>query len=259
MTRHVQIGNVTVGGGGICVVGGPCSVESLTQMEQVAGALTSSVHALRGGIFKPRTKPGSFQGLGWEGVTIFEQIKSRFGLPIVTEVMCDSQIERLIGVADCLQVGSRNMANFSLLKQLGKLQTPILLKRHFAATIEEFLGAAEYITAGGNPNVILCERGIRGFDSQTRFVLDLGAVAVLKQMTDLPVMVDPSHAIGMREYVLPLSLAAVACGADGLIIECHPDPQKSVSDARQALSLPDMASLVEAVKPVAEAVGRSLT
>jgi 3-deoxy-7-phosphoheptulonate synthase len=196
--------------------------------------------------------------MGEEGLKILAEVRSRYNMPVVTEVMTISQIEVVAAHADMLQVGSRNMQNFDLLKALGQAGKPILLKRGLAATIEEFVMAAEYILSHGNPDVVLCERGIRSFDNYTRNVLDLGAVAALKQITHLPVIVDPSHAVGKRELVAPVARAAVACGADGLIIECHPEPEKSVSDARQALSLEDMVDLVDSLKPVAAAVGRSI-
>ena len=249
--------NVKIGGKELVIIGGPCTVESLSQMEQVANHLsTAPVQALRGGVYKPRTSPYAFQGLGVEGLEILASVSQRYNLPVVTEVMAISQIETVANYADMLQVGSRNMQNFDLLKALGEAGKPILLKRGLAATIEEFIMAAEYILSHGNPDVVLCERGIRSFDNYTRNVLDLGAVAALKQLTHLPVIVDPSHAVGKRELVAPLAKAAIACGADGLIIECHPEPEKSVSDARQALSLEDMVELVHSLKPVAEAVGR---
>ncbi|MGA9378879.1 MAG: 3-deoxy-7-phosphoheptulonate synthase [Phormidium sp.] len=249
---------VQIGGKDLVIIGGPCAVESLAQMEQVASHLVNSVQALRGGVYKPRTSPYSFQGLGEEGLKIFTQIRERYNLPVVTEVMSISQIETVAAYADMLQIGSRNMQNFDLLKALGQAGKPILLKRGLAATIEEFINAAEYILSHGNPDVVLCERGIRSFDNYTRNVLDLGAVAALKQLTHLPVIVDPSHAVGKRELVAPLAKAAIACGADGLIIECHPEPEKSVSDARQALSLEDMVQLVKSIKPVAEAIGKRI-
>lgn len=249
--------NVQIGGEDIIIIGGPCAVESMSQMEEVASHLsTAPVQALRGGVYKPRTSPYSFQGLGVEGLEILASVRQRYNLPVVTEVMSISQIETVAAYADMLQIGSRNMQNFDLLKALGQAGKPILLKRGLAATIEEFINAAEYILSHGNPDVILCERGIRSFDNYTRNVLDLGAVVALKQLTHLPVIVDPSHAVGKRELVAPLAKAAVACGADGLIIECHPEPEKSVSDARQALSLEDMVQLVRSLKPVAESVGR---
>lgn len=255
----VKISNdVRIGGKDLIIIGGPCAVESSAQMEQVASHLVNSVQALRGGVYKPRTSPYSFQGLGEEGLKIFAQIRERYNLPVVTEVMSISQIETVAAYADMLQIGSRNMQNFDLLKALGQAGKPILLKRGLAATIEEFINAAEYILSHGNPDVVLCERGIRSFDNYTRNVLDLGAVAALKQLTHLPVIVDPSHAVGKRELVAPLAKAAIACGADGLIIECHPEPEKSVSDARQALSLEDMVQLVKSLKPVAEAIGKRI-
>lgn len=250
---------VTVGGQELFVIGGPCSVESLIQMEVVADHLaTAPVQALRGGVYKPRTSPYAFQGLGLEGLEILAAVRQRYGMPIVTEVMTVSQIAAIATAADMLQVGSRNMQNFELLKALGQSDKPVLLKRGLSATLEEFILAAEYILSHGNPQVVLCERGIRSFDPYTRNVLDLGAVAALKQLTHLPVIVDPSHAAGKRELVPDLARAAVACGADGLIIECHPQPEKSISDARQALSLAEMVTLVHSLGPIAAAVGRSL-
>jgi 3-deoxy-7-phosphoheptulonate synthase len=251
---------VAFGGEELVIIGGPCAVESLEQMETVAQGLKfASVQALRGGVYKPRTSPYAFQGMGEAGLEVLSQVRSHYNIPVVTEVMSISQIEAIATHVDMLQVGSRNMQNFDLLKALGQAGKPILLKRGLAATIEEFVMAAEYIVSHGNPDVVLCERGIRSFDTYTRNVLDLGAVAALKQITHLPVIVDPSHAVGKRELVAPLAKAAVACGADGLIIECHPEPEKSVSDARQALSLEDMVNLVASLKPIAVAVGRKIS
>lgn len=251
---------VEIGGNGIVIVGGPCTVENQEQMEQVASHLSRvSVQALRGGVYKPRTSPYSFQGMGVDGLRILAGARQRYGMPIVTEVMSIAQIEPVATYADMLQIGSRNMQNFELLKALGAVNKPILLKRGLSATIEEFVMAAEYILAHGNPNVVLCERGIRSFDPYTRNVLDLGAVVALRQLTHLPVIVDPSHAAGKRELVADLARAAIACGADGLIIECHPQPEKSVSDARQALSLEDMAALVPSLATIATAIGRRLS
>ncbi|MEG4352431.1 3-deoxy-7-phosphoheptulonate synthase [Microcoleus sp. LAD1_D3] len=250
---------VSVGGQELLIIGGPCTVESSQQMETVARQLSgASVQALRGGVYKPRTSPYAFQGMGIEGLEILADVSRRYGLPVVTEVMSIAQIEPVVTYADMLQIGSRNMQNFELLKAIGQAGKPVLLKRGLSATIEEFVMAAEYILSHGNPHVVLCERGIRSFDNYTRNVLDLGAVVALKQLTHLPVIVDPSHAVGKRELVAPLAKAAVACGADGLIIECHPQPEKSVSDARQALSLPDMVDLVASLRPVATAVGRCI-
>ncbi len=250
---------VTIGGQKIVIIGGPCTVENLTQMETVAQHLQfAPVQALRGGVYKPRTSPYAFQGLGLEGLEILAEVRKRYEMPVVTEVMAISQIEEIAAYADMLQIGSRNMQNFDLLKAIGQANKPVLLKRGLASTIEEFVMAAEYIVSHGNPNVVLCERGIRSFDPYTRNVLDLGAVVALKQITHLPVMVDPSHAAGKRELIADLSRGAVACGADGLIIECHPTPETSVSDARQALALSDMVNLVRSLKPVAEAIGRQV-
>ena len=251
--------HISIGGEEIVIIGGPCTVESMAQMEMVATQLQGApVQALRGGVYKPRTSPYAFQGLGLVGLEILAAIRQRYDMPIVTEVMAITQIETVAAHADMLQIGSRNMQNFDLLKAVGQVNKPVLLKRGLAATIEEFVMAAEYIASAGNPNVVLCERGIRSFDPYTRNVLDLGAVAALRQITHLPILVDPSHAAGKRELIADLSRAAIACGADGLLIECHPEPEKSVSDARQALSLEDMVCLVQSLKPVAEAVGRQV-
>jgi 3-deoxy-7-phosphoheptulonate synthase len=259
-TSVIQISDqVSAGGSELLIIGGPCSVESRAQMDAVASRLSVvGVQALRGGVYKPRTSPYDFQGMGREGLEILAAVRDRTGMPIVTEVMAVSQIAEIAAYADVLQVGSRNMQNFDLLKALGQVNKPILLKRGLAATIEEFVMAAEYILAHGNEKVMLCERGIRSFDSYTRNVLDLGAVVALKQITHLPVIVDPSHAAGKRELVPNLALAAIAAGADGLIIECHPDPEKSVSDARQALSFDDMVAIVEKVRAIAPVVGRTV-
>jgi len=244
----------------IIIIGGPCSVENMEQMQLTTKELQKApVQAIRGGVYKPRTSPYSFQGMGEEGLKILAAIREEHNIPVVTEVMSQEQLPMVARYADVLQIGSRNMQNFELLKALGSAGKPILLKRGLCATIEEFVMAAEYIMACGNPEVILCERGIRSFDSSvTRNVLDLGAVVALKQLTHLPVIVDPSHAAGKREFVAALARAAVACGADGLIIECHPVPEESVSDARQALALHDMVELVHNLAAIAEAVGRNV-
>ena len=250
---------VLIGGKELVIIGGPWAVESQEQMDTVARSLsTVAVQALRGGVYKPRTSPYSFQGMGEEGLQVLAAMREQFGLPVVTEVMAIAQIETVATYADMLQVGSRNMQNFELLKALGRVNKPILLKRGLAATLEEFVMAAEYILAHGNTQVVLCERGIRSFDTFTRNVLDLGAVVALKQLTHFAVVVDPSHAVWNRELIGGLVKAAIAAGADGLIIECHPEPDQSVSDARQALSLAEMRSLVEQLGPIAAAVGRGL-
>ncbi len=249
---------VSVGSNKLLIIGGPCAVENQEQMDAVANRLHQTVQMIRGGVYKPRTSPYSFQGLGEEGISILQKIKDDYGIPVITEVMSQDQISSLVKTADILQIGSRNMQNFDLLKALGQAGKPVLLKRGLCASIEEFVLAAEYIVSHGNPDVILCERGIRSFDNYTRNVLDLGAVVALKQITHLPVIVDPSHACGKSELVAGLSKAAIASGADGLIIECHPEPSKSVSDARQALSLDEMEALVRSLKPLAAALGRSM-
>ncbi|NES65639.1 MAG: 3-deoxy-7-phosphoheptulonate synthase [Okeania sp. SIO2D1] len=261
--EHQTVINISektaVGGKDFLIIGGPCTVESMEQMELVASKLiTAPVQMLRGGVYKPRTSPYSFEGLGIEGLKILAKVSQSYHLPIVTEVMSIPQIESVVADADVLQIGSRNMHNFELLKAVGTVGKPVILKRGLAATIQEFLMAAEYILSHGNPDVVLCERGIRSFDNYTRNVLDLGAVAALKQLTHLPVIVDPSHAAGKRELVAPLAKAAIAGGADGLMIECHPVPEESVSDARQALSLEDMVELVESLRPIATGVGRNI-
>lgn len=250
---------VTVGGNTLLIVGGPCSVESLAQMEAIASRLaTAPVQALRGGVYKPRTSPYAFQGMGQEGLEILAAVRDRYGLPVITEVMAIAQIDEVAAHADVLQIGSRNMQNFDLLKAVGSVQKPVVLKRGLAATLEEFVMAAEYILSHGNPHVILCERGIRSFDTYTRNVLDLGAVVALKQLTHLPVIVDPSHAAGKRELVADLAKAAIACGADGIMVECHPTPEQSISDARQTLSLEAMVTLVQELRAIASAVGRTI-
>ncbi|MBC7997372.1 MAG: 3-deoxy-7-phosphoheptulonate synthase [Leptolyngbya sp.] len=257
---EVSIGeNIVCGGKQLLIIAGPCAVESEEQIDACGAALSKvPVQALRGGVFKPRTSPYAFQGLGEAGVSILKNAGNRYGMPVVAEVMSAEQLKIAVDSFDVLQIGSRNMQNFELLKAVSHTRKPVLLKRGLAATVDEFLMAAEYIMAGGNTQVILCERGIRSFDSHTRNVLDLGAVVSLKQLTHLPVIVDPSHAAGRSELVADLARAAVACGADGVMIECHPQPLKSVSDARQALSLDEMSELIYSLSLVASAVGRTV-
>lgn len=233
-------------------IAGPCAVESLAQLEAVADTLvTTGTPFLRAGAFKPRTSPYAFQGLGLEGLRLLADVARRFDLRIVSELMDIQDIDTVVEYVDVIQIGSRNMHNTTLLKAVGQLDKPILLKRGFAATYEEFLLAAEYILFHGNPNVILCERGIRAFPDQTRNVLDLAGVALLKQKTHLPVIVDPSHATGLSELVLPMAQAALATGADGVMIEMHPTPAESISDARQAISFDAYQTLVEKLKQYA--------
>ncbi len=241
------------------VMAGPCAVESREQLLDVATKIRDAgATFLRGGAFKPRTSPYSFQGLGVEGLKILAEARDRTGLPVVTELMDPRDIDLFIEYVDIIQIGARNMQNFRLLLEVGNTKKPVLLKRGLSATIKEWLMAAEYILSRGNPNVILCERGIRTFETATRNTLDLSAVAVLKKQTHLPVVVDPSHGVGKWDLVLPMALAAVAAGADGLMIEVHPRPEEALSDGEQSLR-PDMfAELMRALRPVAEAVGRSV-
>jgi 3-deoxy-7-phosphoheptulonate synthase len=213
---------------------------------------------MRGGAFKPRTSPYAFQGLGEPGLKLFAEASHRLGMPVVSEVMDASQIPLMLDYVDVLQVGARNMQNFTLLRALGKVRKPVLLKRGLSATIDEWLLASEYLLDGGNAQVILCERGIRTFESATRNTLDLGAVAWVKQHSHLPVIVDPSHATGVRELVIPMSLAAAAAGADGLLVEVHPEPEAALCDGAQALTPALFATLMQALAPVLSAVGRSL-
>ena len=231
------------------IIAGPCSVESEEQTLKTARLVKEAgAHMLRGGAFKPRLSPYDFQGLGAEGLKILKKAKKLTGLPIVTEVMDARQIELVLECADILQVGSRNMQNFTLLKELGKVKRQILLKRGMNATLEEWLNAAEYILSGGNSDVILCERGIRTFETYTRNTLDLSIIPAVKEVSHLPVIVDPSHSTGRAGFVKPMSLAAVAAGADGLLIEVHPHPSQAVSDRRQQITPEAFAGLVQAVK-----------
>ena len=243
---RVQIGNVTIGDGHFVVVGGPCSVESREQILSTAEAVVArGAVMLRGGAFKPRTSPYAFQGLGWEGLDMLAEGGRSVGVPIVTEVMSIDQVERMAQVADMLQIGARNMQNFDLLKAVGKTDRPVLLKRGMAASIDDLIAAAEYIMSEGNPNVVLCERGIRTFETATRNTLDLSAIPVLRERTHLPVMVDPSHGVGVRRWILPLCRAAKAVGAHGLLVEVHPNPAEARCDADQALTFNDFGRMME--------------
>ncbi len=234
----VRVGEAAFGDGSFAVIAGPCAVESEDQLMACARAIADSGgQLLRGGAFKPRTSPYDFQGLGEEGLKLLALARDRYGLAIVTEVMSENEIPLVAAYADLLQVGARNMQNYALLRALGKCGKPVLLKRGLSATLKEWLSAAEYILANGNPDVILCERGIRSFDSHTRNVLDIAAVPAMQEMTHLPVIVDPSHATGRRSLIAPLARAAVAVGADGLLVECHPDPDNAWSDGAQSLDL----------------------
>ena len=248
-----------VGGKKLLVVAGPCSVENEAQITGIARAVQGDgAAALRGGAFKPRTSPYAFQGMGYHGLDLLEKARAETGLPVVTELMSTDDIDYFAEHVDVIQVGARNMQNFDLLKRLGRLNKPILLKRGLSATIEEWLMSAEYILAGGNPNVILCERGIRTFETFTRNTLDLSAVMAVKRQSHLPVMVDPSHAGGQAWMVERMSLAAIAAGADGLIIEVHNDPVHALCDGQQSITPPQFGVLMEKARRVAECVGRTL-
>lgn len=255
----VDVCGVPVGGRKIQVIAGPCSVESSEQVIQVAKSVKlGGASMLRGGAFKPRTSPYSFQGLKELGLDYLKAAKEETGLPIVTEIMSADKIERFVEDVDLIQVGARNMQNFELLKELGKTRKPILLKRGLSATIEEWIMSAEYIMAGGNDNVILCERGIRTFETYTRNTLDLSAIPAVKKLSHLPVVVDPSHAAGMWWMVEPLAKAAVAVGADGLLIEVHNDPEHALCDGAQSLKPERFARLMGELKGIAQIVGRDL-
>lgn len=256
---RIRVGKVTIGGDQLIVMAGPCSVESREQILETARAVKAAGgHILRGGAFKPRTLPYSFQGLGEEGLKILDEARSETGLPIITEVMSPEDVELVESYTDILQIGARNMQNFSLLKRVGRAEKPVMLKRGMSATIEEWLGCAEYILNEGNGDVILCERGIRTYETITRNTLDVSAVPVIKQLSDLPVVVDPSHGTGIRSLVAPMAKAGVAAGADGLMIEVHPHPEKALSDGDQSLHLEEFADLMREMAPIAGAVGKRL-
>jgi 3-deoxy-7-phosphoheptulonate synthase len=247
----IEVGGTTIGGGSLTIMAGPCSVESRDQLLRTADAVAAAgATILRGGAFKPRTSPYSFQGLGMDGVRFLVEARDRTGLPIVTEVMEPSQVEIVALHADILQVGARNMQNYSLLMAVGRIQRPVMLKRGLSATIEEWLMAAEYIVSSGNPNVILCERGIRTFGTYTRNTLDLAAVPLLHRLSHLPVIVDPSHATGKRWLVPPMAMASVAAGADGVMMEVHPNPDDALSDGEQSLTLDQFRDLAPLLRQI---------
>jgi 3-deoxy-7-phosphoheptulonate synthase len=255
----VNVNGVSVGGSGIVVIAGPCAVESRDQLFETARSVSASgANILRGGAFKPRSSPYSFQGMGEEGLKLLRVISKETGLPVVTEVMDTRQVELVASYADMLQIGSRNMQNFPLLKEAGMCRKPILLKRGMMSTVEEFLLAAEYILSQGNDQVILCERGIRTFETSTRNTLDLSAVPMLKRLSHLPVIVDPSHGTGLRWMVPSMAKAAVAVGADGLIMEVHYKPETALCDGSQSLSLDEFDGLMTDLKKIAVAVGRDI-
>ena len=255
----VQVGDVVIGGNQIQVIAGPCSVESEAQITGIAKQVKEmGAHLLRGGAFKPRTSPYAFQGLAYEGLELLKEAREQTGLPIVSEMMSPRDLEVFERDVDVIQIGARNMQNFDLLKLVGQTRKPILLKRGMSATIEEWLMSAEYIMAGGNDNVILCERGIRTFETYTRNTLDLSAIPAVKRLSHLPVIVDPSHATGKYWMVDPLAKAAIAAGADGLIIEVHNDPAHALCDGQQSVKPCVFGKLMEDVRAIAKAVGREM-
>jgi 3-deoxy-7-phosphoheptulonate synthase len=256
----VNLGNgVKIGGTEVVVGAGPCAVESAAQIDSVAETVARlGAKLLRGGAFKPRSSPYSFQGLGEAGLKLMREAADRSGLLVVTEVMDPSQVSLVLGYADLMQVGARNMQNYHLLRALGEIRKPVLLKRGMSATIEELLLSAEYILSGGNYDVILCERGIRTFETATRNTLDIAAIPVIKKLSHLPIFADPSHGTGRRDKVAPMARAAVAAGADGLLIEVHPDPEHALSDGAQSLFPEQFAKLMDELRIIAPAVGRSV-
>ena len=255
----VSVDGVKIGGNKVIVMAGPCAVESEEQLSEAAKvAKESGADILRGGAFKPRTSPFSFQGLKKSGLELLDKTRSSFGIPVITEVVDTHDVDMMSDYVDILQVGSRNMQNYSLLTHLGKTRRPVLLKRGFACTITEWLTAADYLLSEGNEQIILCERGIRTFEDSTRFSLDISSIPVIKKYSHLPLVVDPSHAAGHYSLVPALAKAAVAAGADGLLIEMHPDPRQALVDGIQSLSPSDFKRLIEDLRPIASAVGRSI-
>ena len=249
----VEIGDRKIGGGNFCVIAGPCAVESMETALEIAKVLEhENLKLMRGGAFKPRTSPYSFQGLGYDGLELLAEIRKKTGVLVVTEAIDVESVDHVEKVAEMIQVGSRNMQNFSLLKRLGKSSKPILLKRGMSSTIEELLLAAEYILSGGNENVVLCERGIRTFDSFSRNTLDLSAVPAIKEISHLPIVVDPSHATGRRAFIAPMARASMACGADGILVEIHPKPEYAFSDGGQTLNLKEFKNLMGELRELAK-------
>jgi 3-deoxy-7-phosphoheptulonate synthase len=251
----IPILDTVIGDGSLTMMAGPCSIESREQLFETADAVKAAgATIIRGGAFKPRTSPYSFQGLGIQGLRFLAEVRERTGLPVITEVMEPSQVDIVAEYADILQIGTRNMQNYSLLRDVGRVARPVMLKRGYGATVEEFLMAAEYIVSSGNPNVILCERGIRTFETYTRNTLDLAAVPLLHRLTHLPIVVDPSHATGKRWLVKPLAVGGVAVGADGIMVEVHPNPDEALSDAEQQLDFAMFRDMMDAIRPVHDAV-----
>ena len=255
----VKIGDIEIGDGKVIVMAGPCSVESRDQIERAADIVADAgAEVIRGGAFKPRSSPYSFQGLGEEGLQLMREAADRRGLLVISEVMDSSQIPLLLAYSDILQIGARNMQNYNLLRELGHIRKPVLLKRGIAATIEELLLSAEYILSGGNYEVILCERGIRGFETYTRNTFDISAIPVVKKLSHLPIVADPSHGTGRRDLVPPMARAAVAAGADGLLMEVHHDPDHALSDGAQSMFPGQFAELMSQLRLIATAVGRTI-
>ena len=255
----VKVGNTEIGGNRLVIMSGPCAVESADQVLETAIAIKKAgAQILRGGAYKPRTSPYSFQGMEEDGLRLMKEAKDATGLPVVCEVTSQSAVEAAVKYVDMLQIGARNMQNFYLLKEVGKSGLPVLLKRGLSATFDEWLNAAEYILAEGNPNVVLCERGIRTFETATRNTLDLAAVPVIRKKSHLPIIVDPSHATGVKDYVKPMAFAAVAAGADGLMIETHPCPEKALSDGPQSLTFPQFEELCNELRPLSAIMGKQL-
>ncbi|SPQ01955.1 Phospho-2-dehydro-3-deoxyheptonate aldolase [Candidatus Sulfobium mesophilum] len=256
---EISVGGIVIGGRKIPVMAGPCAVENKTVLMAIAEKVKAcGASFLRGGAYKPRTSPYTFQGLGEEGLKYLAHAREKTGLPVVTEIMDPRDLEAIVKYADIIQIGARNMQNFRLLLEVGSAQKPVLLKRGLSSTIKEWLMSAEYIMSRGNHQVMLCERGIRTFETATRNTLDLSAVPVLKQLTHLPVVVDPSHGVGKRDLVAPMAKAAIAAGADALLIEVHTNPEEAVSDGEQSLKPDHFEKMMKELKPVAEAVGRKL-
>ncbi len=255
----IKIGEVQIGGPEVVIMAGPCAVESETQLRKIAPTVKKAGgKILRGGAFKPRTSPYAFQGLGIEGLKILRKVADEHGLLVITEIMDAGDLPAFLDYVDILQVGARNMQNFSLLKELGKIRKPVLLKRGISATIKEWLLASEYLLAGGNYDVILCERGIRTYETMTRNTLDLSAIPLLKKLTHLPIVADPSHGTGIRDHVIPMARAAVAAGADGLLIEIHHEPEKAWSDGPQSLYLNQYEEMMEQLRIIGSAIGRKV-
>lgn len=258
-TTTVRVGDVTIGGSEIVVIAGPCAIESYEQfLSSALEVKRQGAAILRGGAYKPRTSPYSFRGTGESGLEIIAEVKKITGLPVVTEVMDVRDIERISEVADLLQIGSRNMQNYTLLSEVGKSKHPVFLKRGLAATLEEWIYAAEYILSEGNEQVVLCERGIRSFETYTRNTVDISAIPAIKELTHLPVFLDPSHGTGRWSLVSPVALAGIAAGADGLMIEVHPKPETALSDGLQSLNFDHFADLMNRLEPVANSVGKEL-